>query len=414
MVEARPDGQPRAAAARLAPQPLGRRHEGAVAPPGALAAAEPPREVANFCDPQAHRAQLWDLQRWLWKHAGIDRQRTCRHHAHGELVELRRRTIANGERANFSQLITCGLAWTCPMCGPKIAAERATDIALAISEHHARGGQIGFFTMTVRHSRAQSLVELLNGLTGAWTTVRQSKVPRRLWRALSSGWIKRLEVTLGENGWHPHLHLLVFLNPGTTQAQLDELAAAVTAAWGNSLERQGLGRIHSEHGVTAKLLDLSAAHEKVAEYVAKSAALELASPGTKTARKSSSRTPLQLLADLARDGLADDQARWREFERSMKGKSQIRWSQGLRADLLPDVDELTDQEAADSSDGLGRLLGALDRPTWKKLRSWGPGPAKVIELAEAPGTDAAAIQRVTAVLTQHELGTLLPPEILSG
>jgi len=409
MVEARPDGQAAASPALPAPQRRCSRPEGAVA-------AQPPWEVAKFCGPDPHRALLWDLQRWLWKHGGIKRQQTCRHHAHGELVELRRRDVVAGSRAHFSQLITCGLAWTCPMCGPKIAAERATDIALAITQHYARGGQVALLTLTLRHTRAQSLVELLDGLTVAWTAQRQGKVPKRLWKALSCGWIKRLEVTVGPNGWHPHLHVLVFLEPATTVTQLDELAAAVTRTWEGSLVRSGLGTIDPEHGVTCKLLDLATAHEKVAEYVAKSAALELASPGTKTARRHGSRTPLQLLADLARDGFAEDHARWREYESAMKGKNQIRWSQGLRAQLLPDVDELTDQEAADSTDGASRLLGALDRNTWKALRSWGPGPAQVIAWAESQGTDGEVAHLVSHGLSRElgQFATLLPPELGSG
>ena len=424
MVEARPDGQAAASPALPAPQRRCSRPEGAVA-------AQPPREVAKLCDPtppQAgasyspgtpqtdHRAQLWDLQRWLWKHGGIDRQRTCRHHAHGELVELRRRDVPGGVRAHYSQLITCGLAWTCPMCGPKIAAERATDIAMGITEQHHRAGQVALLTMTLRHTRAQSLSELLTGLAGAWRHCRNSKVPRRLWRALTTGWIKRLEVTLGPNGWHPHLHVLLFLGADVTPEQLAELAAAVTRAWEAHLVRQGLGTIDPEHGVTCRLLDLASAHELVAEYVAKSAALELASPGTKTARRHGSRTPLQLLADLARDGFADDHARWREFEQATKGKNQIRWSDGLRADLLPDVDELDDQAAADATDGAARLLGALDRRTWKALRSWGPGPAQVIAWAESPGTDGEVAHLVSQLLSREvgQFATLLPPELASG
>lgn len=361
------------------------------------------------------RRALWAALRWLRKGSSIERQRKCRWIPKGDHVGIEKRL----DRANLTELQTCGRPG-CPACGPKIAAERAADIALALTEWIARGGRVAMLTLTLPHTRAQRLAELLDGLGPAFGAIRQNKTPRRLLTAHTGGWIKRLEVTLGENGWHPHLHVLVFLLPGTTAAELAELAESWYVAWSGRLIRAGLGKPSRRHGVDAKLLDLSAAHEQVAKYVAKTeyaaapgslrAALELANAGSKRARSLTSRTPMQLLADAVRDGEAVDVARWHEFEQAMKGRHQLQWSRGLRDELLGDeLPELTDEEAAESNDGAGRLIGLLDHDTWRRVRDWEHGPAAVLSWAEVYEDDDQARDLIRRQLARHALGELLDP-----
>jgi len=333
----------------------------------------------------------------------------CRRSPRGDVLELKRRALPDGQRAHFAKLVYCGKP-ICPLCGPKIAAERAADIAAALTEHYARGGQVALVTLTLRHTRAQRLTELLDGLSSAWASIRQNKTPRRLLREHTDGWIKRLEVTLGPNGWHPHLHVLLFLGGHVDADVAGEISAAMYTAWSGRLVRRGLGEPSREHGIDVKLLDLAAAHEKVADYVAKSAALELASAGTKIARRAENRTPLQLLADVGEVGLADDLARWYEYVEAMHGRHHIEWSQGLRARLIAELPELTDEEAAAADDALGRLLGLIDRDTWQRITQWPPGPAQVLEWAEAVEDDDAAAELVDAQLAAHGLGRLLQPQ----
>ena len=318
-------------------------------------AAQRPREEAKQCGNPSERRALWTALRTLWEISANRRQRKCRCVLAGDHVSIEKRHA----RANFSGLQTCANRWTCPMCGPKIAAERASEIALALTAHHLSGGRVAMVTLTMRHSRAQRLSDLLAGLTGAWSAIRQDKRSRGLISELTCGWIKRLELTVGPNGWHPHLHVLVFLNPGTTDEQAEQLAEAMYAPWSRRLARSGLGLPIKRHGLRWKVLDLTTAHEKVAQYVASteyaaapgslSAALELANAGGKRAR-GENRTPMQLLADLVNVGLASDLAKWREYEEATRGKAQLLWSNGLRRRLLGALPETSDEEAAESND----------------------------------------------------------------
>jgi hypothetical protein len=307
----------------------------------------------------------------------------------------------------------------CPICGPRIAVDRAADIALAIAAHYLAGGRVAFITYTLRHKRGQALSDLLRCLARAYRAAGFNKGPKRLLRLYSAGQIRRLEVTVGPNGWHPHLHELLFLEAGVTDHQAHELAEARYAALTGSLERQGLGK-SSRSGYDFEILGLDAAHERVAEYAAKSASHELASAGTKWGR-GENRTPNQLLGAIARHEAteAHDAQLWREYEAAMKGKRVIVWSRGLRDRLLGDeIPEITDQAAAASSDGPTRLVAAIGLETWKRIRSWKHGPAVVLQWAEVYDDDDEARDLLARQLARHQLGELVagsqPAQGVSG
>ena len=289
-------GVPVPANARSVPYVRARRES--TAPAGAAGGGGPSWEEAKQCP----RAASWAALRGLWAFSSIERQRKCRLVPTSELVSVEKRA----ERANYSGLQTCGSRFTCPMCGPKIAAERAVEIAAALSAHTVNGGRVLLVTLTMRHSRAQRLDGLLDGLGGAWTAIRKDRAFRRLYGAHGLGWIKRLDVTHGANGWHPHLHVLVFVDGAMTDVDAHELGAAMFTPWARTLVKLGLAAPTQASGIDVKLLALGEAHESVSSYVAATeyaaagpmgAALELANGSTKRAR-AGNRTAMQLLADV--------------------------------------------------------------------------------------------------------------------
>jgi Replication protein len=435
MIQARPDGSP-ARASGPGPSPEAKRGDRAPSPaalsldapakrvihsPETAAAQRPPREVAKQRGPEAdygeHRRALWACLRVLWRYSTIPRQRYCRRfpaavRKPGGAIETAQIVVEKrGDRANYSGLQTCGNPG-CPQCGPKIAVERAADIALALTEHYSRGGRVILASLTAPHTRVQRLTDLLDGLGKAWASIRQNKVPRRLLKAHTVGWIKRLEVTTGPNGWHPHLHALIFVDADTTDDQAAQLMASMYATWIARLKRLGLATDDQDddlaaHALDWKILDLGQAHENVADYVAKTAALELASAGTKRARRARNRTPVQLLHDVSRYGDAEDLAKWWEYEQAMRRKPHLLWSDGLRARLLGEqLPEVSDEEAAERNDGLGRLIGIIGDPTWRRICSWVHGPATVLSWAEVYDDDDQARELINRKLAQHGLGQL--------
>jgi len=383
------------------------------APAGAAGGGGPAWEEAKQCPREHGRAASWEALRGLWAFSSIERQRKCRLVPTSELVSIEKRV----DRANYAGLQTCGSRFTCPMCGPKIAAERAAEIAAGLSAHTLEGGRVLLVTLTMRHSRAQRLSELLDGLTEAWTSIRKDRVFRRLYGVHGVGWIKRVDVTHGANGWHPHLHVLVFVDGAMTAADAHALGAAMFTPWARTLVKLGLAAPTQASGIDVKLLALGEAHEAVSSYVAATeyaaagpmgAALELANGSTKRAR-GGNRTAMQLLADVVRFGEADDHALWREYEQATRRRAQILWSNGLRAVLIGDVEELTDEQAAQSNDGAARLLLLLNQATWRSVRSTPGRPAELLSWAELVADDDQARELVTQLLSLHGHGAPILP-----
>jgi len=256
----------------------------------------------------------------------------------------------------YANLQACGSVWCCPVCAAKVSERRRVELVQALEEWKRRGGQVYLVTLTVPHYagyKAFGLVETVLDLV------------RKFWsgRGAASGilpgyagQIRALEVTHGENGWHPHVHILVFLERALEDSEVFTVWEALYARWSSLVGASGLGT-PNKHGLT--LQDGSEA----AKYAGKwGLPEELTKAHIKQARRRG-RTPFALLADHL-DG--DDQAGrlFREFARAFKGKRQLFWSRGLR-DLLGLAHEKSDDELAASVDALDALLGVLEPDDWR-------------------------------------------------
>lgn len=123
--------------------------------------------------------------------------------------------IASGGEAYWSGLVTCGSVWHCPVCAEKVSIARRDQVAEAVRAHQAEpcGGVAYMATLTIRHHQFDRLIDLLATIRKAWGKLKTG-APRRRARG-RAGWvgdIRSLEVTRGANGWHPHLHVLLFLD----------------------------------------------------------------------------------------------------------------------------------------------------------------------------------------------------------
>jgi len=125
------------------------------------------------------------------------------------------------------------------------------------------------------------------------------------------------------------------------------------------------------HGVDVRLVtddghDLAAYFAKNVYAVksSASAAADVTSSHTKTARQGNV-TPFGILARLVANGEARDLALWHEWEAASKGKRQLLWSNGLRADL-----------------GIGVEVARMPPRDYRRLAFAGLLPA-VLDAAEA-------------------------------
>jgi hypothetical protein len=286
--------------------------------------------------------------------------------------------------AHFANLESCGRVWLCPVCAAKIRARRGDEIAEAVGRHLSKGGGAYFATATLPHEHGDALAASLTALTAPWRALTSGRAYQEEHSRFGIlGSIAAREITHGRAGWHPHIHAAILTREEVSVLHLGDWYGRLDARWASALVRNGWPPGQAPYRFRLDLVNRSTA-AGLAAYVTKvqdggGLGNEIARADLKSGRKSS-RTPLQILADFGTDGLVEDLDLWHEFERATAGKSAIRWSRGLRAQLLPDVDEQTDEEIAAEDVG-GDEVAALLPHTWYRL-------------AEIPGAEAAVLEAV--------------------
>jgi len=343
----------------------------------------------------------------------LARVRKCRRVKNGTagLVGIERR---NG-RCSYSGLQTCGSVWACPMCAAKVSAERGSRLAEAVSQHVENGGRIALATGTLRHHDGQALRGLLGAIAPAWKAATNDWSPRRRLRELGSiGNVRSVEVRHGANGWHPHLHALLFLGPEVDDAAVDGLERQMGTAWANAVQRAGYERPSDEHGFDVRLLNVGEALQEAAGYLVKqageqetaaAAARELTSAATK---RGQSRGPFQILRDIQRWGDESDLLLWREYERATKGRKQVDSTRGLLDRLAPGV-ERTDEEIAADGDAEGVEVARLTDETFRGIASVPGRRGAVIYAAANVERDEDVMPLLTAMIRSWGLPDPLPP-----
>jgi hypothetical protein len=281
----------------------------------------------------------------------------------------RERPGAPGELgAHFDRVVRCGSVWECPTCSLAIRAERCAEIEHAAGWWRDGGGALAQLTLTVRHAWSHDPKVTRRGLMRAWGKLA-SGAPWQRWCADAglAGWIRSVEVTHGPNGWHPHLHVLLFVSSAAGDpGALAALRARLVARWCDAVAGE-LGeeqRPDDAHGV-----DLRAAH--VAGYLSK-VALELTAAQNKTAgaARAGYRTPWQIAADFRAWGDDDDLQLWRRYCDAMRGARFVEWSRGrmnLRA-ASGLGDERTDEQVAEGSAGAEAHVADIPAEVWDARR----------------------------------------------
>src|SRR5579875_1543248 len=129
----------------------------------AVAAAQRPlrSEPTGFVGPEDLRRQFWLALKTAHRVTENPRQAFCRWvprkvwkedgSVETSLIVVEMRADRQRDRASFSGLFHCGY-WTCPLCGPKIAAEGGGRLSAAITPWLAARRRVAFFNRTMRHS----------------------------------------------------------------------------------------------------------------------------------------------------------------------------------------------------------------------------------------------------------------------
>lgn len=294
------------------------------------------------------------LTRWALQSAALDilpksRLSVCYRNPISRLADghvYRRDHSTSGRKsAYYTGLMLCGSVWQCPVCAAKISERRRAELIAALSAHRQSGGGVVMLTLTIPHVLHQSCKSVLDVLLNAFRALNSGR------NALASmfsdylGMVRALEVTHGKNGWHPHLHVLIFSN--SEVQDLSNLENRIFARWEQVCMRLGLDSLNRSAAV--QLQDGSAA----AKYVSKNAvegtwgaAEELTRAHLKSAGRGG-RTPWAILADYAQYERLEDAELFREYAAAFKGRVQLLWSRGLRAHFA--LSDKTDKQLAEET-----------------------------------------------------------------
>lgn len=251
-------------------------------------------------------------------------------------------------------------------------AGRKQEIESIITRGAARGWRSLFLTVTLSHHVRSSLAELLKGITQSWRFVfsgDRSGERAPLERVMAQ--IKTVEVRFGRNGWHPHAHVLLFVDEsGMSEAEAaafeDALAECIFSRYARKAEK--LGMTAEREGYNWRPVSSSSA---AAHYVTKlEASLELTGGEDKDSRSASrSYSAFQLLA-LYERGTASVYGRdiaelYREYAASTKGKRQVSYSREIKA--LLGIEQQPDEVLADELEQQPdeRVLAVVPAHLWR-------------------------------------------------
>ena len=225
-------------------------------------------------------------------------------------------------------------------------ARRAREITAAVERAQGMGHSVVMPSYTMPHKAGEPLEVTLGYLQAAW---------RRMWggrwaeafhaRYDVVGAIRALEVTYGENGWHPHYHQVVFMRLPAVEADLVELWIDLYRRWCECVEGVCGRRPSFKNGVDVRpVADADAVGDYVADGAGWSVGSELACSPVKVARGGTSVTMFNLLGAAAMWGDADARDLWLEYERATAKRHAVQASKGLMD--FYGVEEADDDQAA--------------------------------------------------------------------
>ena len=313
-----------------------------------------------------------------------------------------------GAVGRFAGLQRCGSVWSCPECARHLAAARVEVITRAMETAQGAGYGACWITLTLPHRAPDALGETLGLVTRAWREISASREWKALKRSLGVlGLFRKVEVTHGENGWHPHAHVTFLTAAPLSEGDLFLLEDCVYRHWAEIVTAAGFEPPRRDL-CPLDVVDLHRMDSATwAQYVGKMLGLEFAGTG-KESRAKGGRTPFEILdgavalakglrgnrAAIAEAGdprlgpyACPDARLWAEYQRETRGKHQMHWSRGLKA-LLGVTGEGADGEQMELADGvLGpeeETVYSFTLTEWHELRKEPARLSALLAIAESP------------------------------
>ncbi|ODT04195.1 MAG: hypothetical protein ABS52_05960 [Gemmatimonadetes bacterium SCN 70-22] len=276
--------------------------------------------------------------------------------AMGKVAEIWVEEDQQGARtARTKGPLFCRSPHACPVCTPRLRAKAAKKLRRAVSAARARGLLVFMLTLTLRHSADDRLDFLIRLLTRAWRFLNGGAD----WRPLRGkgglvGSVRALDITHGGAGWHPHLHVLLVVQPDApkskfgTDASLACTATAISEAWVRSL-KHALVDLDLEPAEWPRYLP-QPTHGVSLEVAAGTGDYLVKSAEARAGGGAGGRTVWDIMESAAA-GDERDRELWKDYSQAI-----------LRQRLLPGFDRLQ------------KVLGIFDEKDKQEPREQDPGP----------------------------------------
>ena len=300
-------------------------------------------------------------------------------------------------KAFYQGLYSCGRVWNCPICAAKISERRRLELKDAISVAKDKLLGVHFVTLTFPHGISDDLNDIIAKMSKAYGKLANGKysvktvLKKLVPESEIYGFIRAVEVTHGKNGFHPHVHMIVFTDCETGSSLLEYV---YSNAWQRACRLSGLPIPSDQHGCTVQ--DGTYADD----YISKWGIEDEMTKANQKQSKNKGVTPWGLLRCIL-DGDDEEyppkraESLFKVYVNAFKGKRQLYWSNGLRK-FLTLSKELTDEELARKADDeRAYLLSKITVSQWKTIRT-AKKEATLLSIAEInPIAATAFIQNLT-------------------
>lgn len=219
----------------------------------------------------------------------------------------------------------------CPSCAHTLAISRAIEIEKALVAAQGKRWTTLFVTMTVPHSKEQTLKTSLDNLGEIWNRMRMYRIMRCFYKDNGFiGLIKSLDVTYSKrSGWHPHYHILLFFEATRApKALFREYRKLLCNEYKKIVPRITGMKPSDQHGIKIQYVDLSdtntASIEALPKYMSGiSSIYNVLSPY----RERGHLIPFDFLDE---KGNEEFRKLYREYYEATKGIRQCIFSRGLK------------------------------------------------------------------------------------
>lgn len=264
----------------------------------------------------------------------------------GQYVKINQRPDG---RTSVSSIRTCDSNWTCIVCASRKAASRAKKHKRFLRERKSAGCAVVTVTLTVAHYLSMRLnpswdtvADSVNYVTegASWSNIKRKFGVTHL--------IKAMEVTHGTNGWHPHVHMVLVIDPKEAKDHdFHKLEDAIWNRWSSAVTERGYRSVREDGGI--KMIE-EGDTDRLAEYLEKGHRLTSALPDDIELSAQDDHMPFEIGLLACSEELPDAERRrylrlWHEWDRASLGRRAMWWSQNLNQVL---------GEAAEDPDDDGR------------------------------------------------------------